>query len=141
MGTNFSFFVKVLKKKYFWPKSLLVHTGWAPRTTLFFRNYRILLFLGFLGFFGIFSVLGSFQDFQGFLRCFGDTKKVDIILPEFHQTILLRPLNSGSFYFNEIGNRLLKSAAKTRPTLILHSLESKESFEKITAHAYIQGAL
>ena len=47
----------------------------------------------------------------------------DIALPDKYETTLVKPIVSGHFWTDEIGTRLIKSAAKTRPSAIIHSGE------------------
>lgn len=51
----------------------------------------------------------------------------DIILPDKYETTLVKPIVSGNFWTDEIGTRLIKSAAKTRPSVIIHS-EDRSTF-------------
>ena len=51
----------------------------------------------------------------------------DVALPDKYETTLVKPIVSGHFWTDEIGTRLIKSAAKTRPSAIIHS-EDKSTF-------------
>ena len=51
----------------------------------------------------------------------------DVALPDKYETTLVKPIISGHFWTDEIGTRLIKSAAKTRPSAIVHS-EDRSTF-------------
>ena len=51
----------------------------------------------------------------------------DVALPDKYETTLVKPIVSGHFWTDEIGTRLIKSAAKTRPSAIVHS-EDRSTF-------------
>ena len=51
----------------------------------------------------------------------------DVALPDKYETTLVKPIVSGHFWTDEIGARLIKSAAKTRPSAIVHS-EDRSTF-------------
>ena len=51
----------------------------------------------------------------------------DVALPDKYETTLVKPIVSGHFWTDEIGTRLIKSAAKTRPSAIIHS-KDKNTF-------------
>ena len=51
----------------------------------------------------------------------------DVALPDKYETMLVKPIVSGHFWTDEIGTRLIMSAAKTRPSAIVHS-EDRSTF-------------